>query len=246
METTTKNTKKQVINSEVVTNVESQTSALIKAIETPNVPTLYENVTLTNGCINNAIELQNLERLRVLYQMLKVDKTTFVIKERLALRNLVRNAIFELSKLEDKTNLETEVQSKQTTEKQNASSGFNKMLDLEKRSLGACLNTINGALVMAKNSPNKVYDFRETRERYDALTNKIYKITTEFSVKFEAVKFDVVNYARKNPTFYTELSNLIQIAELSNLTEKKVNKFINENLSRLQDIKVEVKNSLKK
>jgi hypothetical protein len=238
METLTTNTKKEVNKDVIVDNVEHQVSKVLTAIETP---TLHENVTLTEGCIINAIETSNLDRLRTLYAMLKGDKTTFVIKQRLAFRKLVRDSIFELSKLEDKTNVTTEVQSKVATDKQNASTGFNKMIDIERRSLGACLNTINGALTLAKESPNKVYDFKETKERYDALTNKVYKITTEFSVKFEAVKFDIVNYARKNPTFYAELANLIQIADLGNLTEKKVNKFINENLARLQDIKVEIK-----
>lgn len=227
--------KNGVVNNEVTTN--AITSAILKAQQTE----LHKDVTLTESCIANAMQCQNLSRLRTLYLMLKNDKETFKIKERLALRRMVRENIFVLAKDENKDEYTKEIQTKKATEKQNLSSGFNKMLDFERRSLGACLNVINGALMMAKESPDKVYDFKETKTRKDVVTGTEYEVTTEFNVKFDSVKFDVVNFARKNRDFYNEFLNLIQVAELGNLTEKKVNKFINDNIEALQNIKAERK-----
>lgn len=232
--------KNEVVKNEITT----KESEVLNAIESPqkeSVPTLHEVVTLTNECIINAIELCNLERLRVLYQMVKVDKETFKIKERLSLRKLIRESIHLLAKDESKENLVVEISTKKASDKQNATSGFNKMIDIEKRSLGACLNVINSALTLAKDSPNKVYEFSNTTERYDELTGKVNKVTIEFSVKYHMVKHDIVKFARIDRDFYTEVLNLLQIANVGNLTEKKVNKFITDNLERLQDIKAEIK-----
>jgi|688.fasta_scaffold82190_7 hypothetical protein len=234
MSTLTKNAKNEVVNNEVVNEI-------LNAITKPTKIELHKEITLTLQCIENAIELSNLQRLRALYGMIKIDKTTFVIKERLVLRKLIRDSIFELAKLEDKNNVITEEISKKATEKQNATSGFNAMIDLERRSLGACLNTLNGALMLAKESPNKVYDFKKVNERFDPITGMNLKTTIEFNVKYDAIKFDIVNFARKNIDFYSEVLNLLQIADLGNLTEKKVNKFISDNLANLQNIKVEIK-----
>ena len=233
--------KKEVVNNEVTTNVQNE---IVNAILEPTKVELFNEVTLTIQCVENAIECKNLQRLRKLYELIKVDKSIFVIKERLALRKLIRNSIFELSKLEDKSNLTTEETTKKASDKQNASSGFNAMIDIERRSLGTCLNVLNGALTLAKDSPNKIYDFKKVNERFDPISGMNLKTTIEFSVKFDPIKFDIVNFARKNRDFYNEVLNLIQIADLGNLTEKKVNKFITDNLANLQNTKVEIKAKL--
>ena len=232
----------EVVNNEVLTmDVKNE---VLNAILEPTKVELHKEITLTIPCIENAIELNNLQRLRTLYTMIKDDKIVFKIKERLAFRKLVRNSIFELAKLEDKSNLITETQTKKATDKQNASSGFNQMLDFERRTLGACLNVINGALMLAKETPNKVYDFKKVNVRFDSITGKNIENTIEFSVKFDSIKFDIVNFARKNKDFYNEVLLLINIANLGNLTEKKANKFITDNLATLQNIKVEIKAKL--
>lgn len=197
---------------------------------------------------NEKNEVQKLNELNEELKSSK-DKKEVTNKFFLSLRKLIRISILainsEVLKEVKKEELTKVIINKVASEKQSASIGVNKLVQLHKKSLGACLSTLNNVFSEVKNEPNKAKEFISTSFRVNKLTLNYEEINTTYKVKFCPITFDVIGYARKNSELYSFISLLFTSEELTKLTERKVLNVISSNLPKIQEVKAKIKATLK-
>lgn len=190
--------------------------------------------------------------LNVLNEELKTSKDKKEISSKffISLRKLIRMQILSLNseilKEVKKEELTKVVINKTASKKQSATIGVNKLVQLHKRSLGACLTTLNNVFSQVKEEPNKVKEFTSTSYRVNKLTLNYEEINTKYEVIFCPIIFDVISYARKNSELYSFISLLFTDEEINKLTERKVLNVISANLPKLQEVKAQIKEAQKK
>ena len=177
------------------------------------------------------------------------DKKEVTNKFFLSLRKLIRMQILsinnEVLKTTSKDELTKVTINKVATDKQSATIGLNKLVQLHKKSLGSCLSTLNSVFTQVKEEPNKVKEFIFTSFRVNQINLNYEEVNTTYKVKFCPILFDIIGYARKNSELYSFISLLFTSEELSKLTERKVLNVISANLPKIQSVKAQIKESQK-
>ena len=224
--------------------------SLLKEVEKNQILLgMQKNENLLQTKFDNSKEDINL--LNVLNEELKSakDKKEVTNKFFLSLRKEIRLNILainsEVLKDTKKEDLTKVIINKVATEKQSASIGVNKLVQLHKKSLGACLSTLNNVFTQVKEEPNKIKEFVSTSYRVNKITLNYEEINTTYKVKFCPITFDVIVYARKSSELYSFISLLFTDEELKKLTERKVLNVISANLPKLQDVKAQIKEAQK-
>lgn len=188
-------------------------------------------------------ELNN--ELKTLKDSKKVSNKFFI-----EYRKLIRVSILALNnevlKTTSKEELTKVVINKTASKKQSATIGVNKLVQKHKKSLGACLTTLNSVFSQVKEEPNKVKEFTDTTYRVNKLTLNYEEINTKYEVIFCPIIFDVISYARKSSELYSFISLLFTDEESKKLTERKVLNVISANLPKLQEVKAQIKEAQKK
>lgn len=188
-------------------------------------------------------ELNN--ELKTLKDSKKVSNKFFI-----EYRKLIRAQILvlnsEVLKTTSKEQLTKVTINKVATDKQSATIGVNKLVQLHKKSLGACLTTLNNVFTQVKEEPNKVKEFISTSYRVNKITLNYEEINTTYKVVFCPITFDVISYARKNSELYAFISLLFNDEEIKKLSERKVLNVISANLPKLQEVKAQIKEAQKK
>lgn len=211
---------------------------------------MQKNENLLQTKFDNSKEDINL--LNVLNEELKSSKDKKEISNKfyLSLRKLIRMQILsinsEILKEVKKEDLTKVTINKVATDKQSANIGLNKLVQLHKKSLGACLSTLNSVFTQVKEEPNKVKEFISTTYRVNKITLNYEEINTTYKVKFCPILFDIIVYAKKNSELYSFISLLFTNEEINKLTERKVLNVIKENLPKLQEVKAQIKEAQKK
>lgn len=211
---------------------------------------MQKNENLLQTKFDNSKEDINL--LNVLNEELKSSKDKKEISNKfyLSLRKLIRMQILsinsEILKEVKKEDLTKVTINKVATDKQSANIGLNKLVQLHKKSLGACLSTLNSVFNQVKEEPNKVKEFISTTYRVNKITLNYEEINTTYKVKFCPILFDIIVYAKKNSELYSFISLLFTNEEINKLTERKVLNVIKENLTKLQEVKAQIKEAQKK
>lgn len=193
------------------------------------------NVSLLN-------ELNN--ELKTLKESKKVS-SKFFIEYRKLIRVSILSINSELLKTIDKNDLIKVEINKKATDKQSATIGLNKLVQIHKKSLGACLSVLDKVFNDVKSEPNKEKEFVSVSYRVNKLTLESEKINTTYLVKFCPILSDVISYARKNSELYAFISLLFTSDELSKLTERKVLNAITKNIDTLQTTKAQIKERVK-
>lgn len=169
----------------------------------------------------------------------------FFIEHRKLIRLQILSINTEILKTTKKEDLKKVIINKVATEKQSNTIGVNKLVQLEKRSLGSCLSVLNKVYEDVKNEPNKIKEFISKSYRVNKLTLNYEEINTTYKVKFCPILSDIISFARKNSELYSFISLLFTDEELTKLTERKVLNVISSNLPKLQEIKAKIKESLR-
>ena len=194
---------------------------------------------------NNVSLLNELNKeLKTLKDSKKVTSKFFI-----EYRKLIRVSILAINTetLKDtkKEQLTKVTISKVATDKQSATIGVNKLVQLHKKSLGACLSVLDKVFTEVKNEPNKVKEFISVSYRVNKLTLNYEEINTTYKVVFCPILSDIISYSRKNSELYSFISLLFTSDELTKLTERKVLNMITKNLDTLQTTKAQIKERVK-
>ena len=189
--------------------------------------------------------------LNVLNEELKTSKDKKEISNKffLSLRKLIRVSILALNnevlKTTSKEELTKVVINKTASEKQSQTIGVNKLVQLHKKSLGACLSVLDKVFNEVKNEPNKAKEFVSISYRVNKINLNYEEIKTTYKVTFCPILSDVIGYARKNSELYSFISLLFTNEEINKLTERKVLNAINKNLESIQNVKAQIKERVK-
>ena len=194
---------------------------------------------------NNVSLLNELNKeLKTLKDSKKVTSKFFI-----EYRKLIRVSILAINTetLKDtkKEQLTKVTISKVATDKQSATIGVNKLVQLHKKSLGACLSVLDKVFTEVKNEPNKVKEFISVSYRVNKLTLNYEEINTTYKVVFCPILSDIISYSRKNSELYSFISLLFTSDELTKLTERKVLNMVTKNLDVLQTTKAQIKERVK-
>lgn len=224
------NLLKEVEKNQILLGMEkTEKNFMVKFEESKN------NVSLLN-------ELNN--ELKTLKDSKKVT-SKFFIEYRKLIRAQILSINTEILKDTKKEQLTKVTINKVASDKQSATIGLNKLVQIHKRSLGACLTTLDKVFNEVKSEPNKAKEFISVSYRVNKITLNYEEINTTYKVVFCPILSDIIGYARKNSDLYAFISLLFNDEELTKLTERKVLNMITKNLDILQTTKAQIKERVK-